>query len=62
MLSVKSVRDELVVWVKNVKDPVSVVLRCCSENHNLKDLRHVFQEGNAVRSDLELSLFGFKVN
>jgi hypothetical protein len=62
MLSVESVRDVFIVRVKDIKNPVSIVLAGCCEDHYLKDLRHVLKECDAIRSNLKLSLFGFEMN
>lgn len=42
--------------LNNIKYEICIILRCCRKNDNLKQARHLFEEVEAPRPQLELLL------
>lgn len=53
VLSIQPMRYPLLL-IESVDDPVSVVLQCCGEYHQLVVLRHLFDELGSERPQVEL--------
>ena len=62
MLPVESMLNILVSGIKDIQNPVSIVLASCGKDHYFKEWSESLQECDTVWSDLEFALSRFKVN
>lgn len=61
MLPVKSVLEDLVIWVKFVKNGVSILLLACREDNDFELFSHFLKESKGIRANVDSELMSLGI-